>query len=180
MAGCAASRRRYFRTLTGPRAVMETRSSSPRATVLFLGAALLVSMLPGCDGSASDIDAGFFVGTWGLVGVHDGSGDRTSDVFALVESLRVTFVATGSFDLLIQYTEAADHPDRSITGTYAVSQSGQLILTAVDTAMSFQVTLVSDNRIELRAPAVLVQNVIAGTEIDIAFSGTVALTLDRV
>lgn len=144
-------------------------------------AAVLLVVPTGCGTSiGSGIDAAFFVGSWGLVGVTDESGDRTNAVNMVVDEMLVTFTADGAFTLVVDYTPAAGQPQQTIIGTYTVTPTGQLILTTPEAALAFNATAEGANGVALTAPAVLVEAVIAGTGADIGLVGSVTLRLGRV
>jgi hypothetical protein len=144
-------------------------------------AAVLLIVPSGCGTSiVSGIDAAFFVGTWGLVSVTDGSGDRTNAVNQVVDEMFVTFTTEGAFTLIVHYTPATGQPEQTINGTYAVTPTGQLILTTPEAALAFNATAEGNNTVALTAPAALVEAVIAGTGADIGLVGSVTLRLGRI
>jgi hypothetical protein len=155
-----------------------------RGCVAAIVLALLLPFALGCDSdSGVGLDASFFVGNWRMETVADQNGqrDRTADVRQAVNDLRATFRADGSFSLLIDFAGSLD--DQSLTGTYVVSPTGQLVLTVTTpttpVAVPFDAAARGDASAELRASAAVIQIIFAAAEVDFEFVGTVVLTLAR-
>jgi hypothetical protein len=158
------------------------KPSNLRTSHLTAALALTFLLVPtsGCDTSVQvGLDASFFVGSWHLESVRDQSGDRTGDVQQVVESLNATFTANNTFQLHIVYAAATGQPSQTFSGTYSVTGTGQLVLTTPEVSAIFDATAQGENKVELRAPAALVQAIIAGSAADIGLVGTVVLTLAR-
>ena len=148
---------------------------------------LFVTLLPACDngsGAGDGLEARFFVGTWTLVQVRDASGDRTAEVEALVDDFRIVFASGSAFTLTVDYAaavNAAGTPDATITGTYAISSGGRLVLTQAgnNLSASFGVTQESDRRVRLATDALVANGLLAGSTLDLGLTGAVALSIAR-
>jgi len=166
---------------------MRARSSFP----LFALLALFALALPACDSGTTDPDpdeltAAYFVGSWGLTGASDSSGDRTAEVDAALDALTTTFAAGGTFDMNVNYSAAingAGVPDAVVFGNYALSTSDNLVLTlpATDTTPAIAVPLaavrVSASQFTLSTTAAVVNQLISGT--GVSLNGIVTLTLTK-
>jgi hypothetical protein len=149
-----------------------------RPGVILLALALLLGA--GCDTvDPRGLSKEYLLGTWVLDGVRDDGGDRTAAVRLAVDELRVRFYADDTFDLRIQYTQAAGQPDAEVSGTFAVSPSGQVVLTSSGVALPLNGVVRGDDELELSAPAAMVTLILAVTDINLELAGTVVLTMGR-
>jgi hypothetical protein len=144
-----------------------------------------VCCLPaGCDsgGNGDTLTAAFFVGNWTLVGVSDSNGDRTAEVEAVLDDLSLDFESDGDFAMAVDYSAAVNAggtPDTTFAGTYGVSGGGNLVLTIGDVGISLGVDTEGTSRAVLRAPAVVVNELLSGSAVDLGLVGTAALTIQR-
>ncbi|WP_420454669.1 hypothetical protein [Rubrivirga sp.] len=143
--------------------------------------ALLVA--GGCD-SADDeltLDADFYVGTWSLVRITDGSGDRSAEALALLDALTIQFDADRSFRLdadFVPLVNQAGQADVTIEGDYQAQATTRLLVLLVDgLAPTLQVNAASRDEITLTAPAVVVEQLLGELQID--FTGDVTLGIER-
>ena len=144
-----------------------------RLPVFVLALVLGISAL-GCDSSEDDpSDAELFVGTWGVVSITDGGGDKTPLLLAAANSLVAQLNANNSFAVDIDYKEQAD---LHLAGTYTVEEGAkQLILTVGPQSPPFSYSFASDNRVTLSAASTIV-NGLFGTTL---YTGTVNMTIEK-
>lgn len=148
---------------------------------------LLALAVGGCDSTddALALDADFYVGSWSLVSVADGSGDRTAEIQVLLDDLAVDFEEDRSFVLVADFdavVNAAGQPDVTQTGTYqavAAAKTLSLLISAAGTTLAptFQADASSESRVTLTAPAVIVSQLLGNLDID--FEGNVVLGIAR-
>lgn len=116
----------------------------------------------GCDTGDDEIrlDAAFYAGTWGLVSVSDGSGDRTGLVTSFLDDLTVTFRSGGTFTLVADFTAFVNQtvrPDETIEGDYQASaETRSLVLLVSGVGAAFQAEAQSESRVALTAPSSIV------------------------
>lgn len=144
---------------------------------------LLVATACDSGGDGLTLDASFYAGTWTLTSVSDGSGDRSSDVDAVVDALTVAFTSGGLFMMDVDFSSVLNTgglPDANIDGAYlAQANTRTLVLSPVgQTAISFRASATTDDRVTLTVPAAVIQVLLTGT--DLTFTGDVTLVLDRV
>ena len=155
-------------------------SAAPRAGSVLLLLALLLPFGVACDSADTVLlNKAFVVGSWELDGVRDDAGDRTAIVRTAVTELLITFSQDDTFLLGIRYTPIVDQPDQELAGTYAVSATGQIVLTSSGVAVPFTAAIRGDDTMELSAPAALVALIIAAANVDLGLTGTVILTMER-
>lgn len=144
---------------------------------------LAVFVFPACDTAEEDVlNAAFFVGSWDLIQVTDGSGDRSGEAFDVLDAFTVTFESGGSFSLFVDLNDTINQggtADTTIPGVYSVSETEQLILNIGAVAPAFMVQRPSENRVELSTNAVIINTLLAGSGVDLDLTGTVALLLAR-
>lgn len=143
-----------------------------------------VVYLAACDsGGGGGLQASYFVGAWRLDTVTDDTGDRTALVRERIDVLDLSFVTDGRFSIEVDYAAAVNQagvPDTTLSGAYAVSASGALVLTFDNqTAVGLTVTTQGNDRAALRLPAVLANQLLAGSAVDLGLVGTVALGIRR-
>ena len=141
--------------------------------------ALLALLLPlaACDSGEDTptFDAAFFVGSWSLVSVSDGSGDRTADVNAAVTSLGATFATDDTFSLDAQF---AGGGGQSLQGTYTVVTDQRIVLDANGIAPVFDLSPGNNSdQVTLSASSLVLAVILAGTGLE--FDGTASLTIER-
>ena len=103
-----------------------------------LAALALLLPLAACDSADAPIyDADFFVGSWTLVSVSDGSGDRTADVNAEVTDLSATFATDRSFTLDAAFASGGG---TSLSGMYTVVTNQRIVLDANGLAPAFDLS----------------------------------------
>jgi hypothetical protein len=152
--------------------------------VLRLALLAAVCATAGCDstGDGDALTAAFFVGNWGLVSVSDSNGDRTADFDAAVDDLSLDFESDADFAMAVDYSapvNAGGTPDTTFTGSYAVSSGGNLVLTIGDVGLSLGVEREGSSRAVLRAPAVVINELLSGSAVELDLVGTAALTIQR-
>ena len=152
---------------------------------------LLALAAGGCDSTddALRLDADFYVGTWTLTSVADDTGDRTTEVNALVDDLRAQFDADRTFSLDADFFEvvnAAGLEDVAIDGTYQAQAEARALVLLVPVegqtlAPTFQVDAASEDAITLTAPAAIVTQLLTGPDgtLELDFSGNVVLGIAR-
>lgn len=136
-----------------------------------------VFLLVGCDSSDDRVlDADFYVGTWTLVSLSDGSGDQTAR--QAIDDLTIEFDADGSFDLDAKFNDSAAQDDISIQGTYqAQAAIPSVILTVSPLAATLRANASSDDNVSLTAPAVIVNALLAG--LPFQFEGDTTVRIRR-
>ena len=149
---------------------------------LFLAAACAAAA--GCDtgGDGDSLTAAFFVGNWTLIGVSDSNGDRTSDVELVLDDLTLDFETGGDFAMVVDYSAAVNAggtADTTFAGTYDVSSGGNLVLTIGDVGISMGVETDGTSRAVLRAPAVVINELLSGSAVELGLVGTATLTIQR-
>ena len=153
----------------------------PRSVFALLLAALV--FLPACDTAEEDVlTAAFFVGTWDLDQVRDGTGDRTNEAFNVLDGFTIEFESGGAFTLDVDLEESINQegtPDTTIPGVYSVTEAGQLVLNVGAVAPSFTVERQNENRAALMTPAVIINQVLAAANVDLELTGTVTLIIGR-
>ncbi len=154
-----------------------------RLGVLSVFVLLLLGWTSGCDsnndGNDGPSDAEIFVGEWGVARITDGDGDQTQAFLDLVVSFLTSLRADGTFDITIDYNDAANaagQNDIDVSGTYTVNESNNtLTLTAANAvALPLSYTIENNDRITISGNALLL-NLAFGTN----YTGTVALTIAR-
>ena len=152
-----------------------------RMGVLWVFVLLLLGWTSGCDSNNDDglSDAEIFVGEWGIARITDGDGDQTQAFLSLVDSFLTSLRADGTFDIIIDYNDAANaasQSDINVSGTYTVNESNNtLTLTAAGAvALPLSYTIENNDRITISGVAFLI-NLAFGTD----YTGTVALTIVR-
>jgi len=142
---------------------------------------LLLGWTSGCDSNNDDgpSDAEIFVGEWGVARITDDDGDQTEAFLSLVDSFLTSLRADGTFDIIIDYNDAANaarQSDIDVSGTYTVNESNNtLTLTAANAvALPLSYTIENNDRITISGNAFLL-NLAFGTN----YTGTVALTIAR-
>jgi len=152
-----------------------------RMGVLSVFVLLLLGWTSGCDSNNDDgpSDAEIFVGEWGVARITDDDGDQTEAFLSLVDSFLTSLRADGTFDIIIDYNDAANaarQSDIDVSGTYTVNESNNtLTLTAANAvALPLSYTIENNDRITISGNAFLL-NLAFGTN----YTGTVALTIAR-
>ncbi|HYE95378.1 MAG TPA: hypothetical protein VD962_04165 [Rubricoccaceae bacterium] len=139
-------------------------------------------LLAACDGgNDGGPDLSYFVGSWTLVGVEDDTGDRTADLDSLLDAMTVSFTAAGAFTLLVDYTQAVNDggtADATINGTYDLASDGRLILSTTGAAAQFGVVR-RETEMDLSGSALVLNQILDTTVLDVGLMGTVVLTLAR-
>ena len=143
---------------------------------------LAVLLFAGCDSSDDrTLDADFYVGTWTMISITDGSGDRTGAVRMAVDDLTVSFANGGTFELDVDFNSVLNNggqADVSQSGLYqAQAQIPSLILTSSGLGAPFQVSAESDNQISLTAPSVIVNALLSG--LPFQFEGDATIVIRR-
>ncbi|WP_412062324.1 hypothetical protein [Rubrivirga sp. IMCC45206] len=143
----------------------------------------LALLAAGCDSGddALTLDAAFYTGTWGLVSVADATGDRTGQTEPLLDDLRVTFDADGTFTLVADFSDVVNQnvrPDETITGTFQASSTAKtLVLISDGVAALFQADATASNRVALTAPASIVTGILGELPFDL--QGDVTIVVQR-
>ena len=91
---------------------------------LLLAAVCTVAAACDSGGDSDGLTAAYFVGDWTLVAVADGTGDRTTEVDAVLDDLSLDFESNGDFAMAVDYSavvNGAGTPDTTFAGTYGVS-----------------------------------------------------------
>ena len=154
-----------------------------RKRAVYIVVLLLLGWTAGCDssddGNDGPSDAEIFVGEWGLARITDGDGDQTQAFLSLVVSFLTSLRADGTFDITIDYNDAANaagQNDIDVSGTYTVNESNNtLTLTAANAvALPLSYTIENNDRITISGNALLI-NLAFGTN----YTGTAALTIVR-
>ena len=153
-----------------------------RMGLLLVFVLLLLGWTSGCDSNNDDgpSDAEIFVGEWGVARITDGDGDQTQAFLSLVDSFLTSLRADGTFDITIDYNDAANaarQNDIDASGTYTVNESNNtLTLTAAanPVPLLLSYTIENNDRITMSGNALLI-NLAFGTN----YNGTVALTSAR-
>ena len=152
-----------------------------RMGILWVFVLLLLGWTSGCDSNNDDgpSDAEIFVGEWGVARITDADGDQTQAFLSLVDSFLTSLRADGTFDIIIDYNDAANaarQNDIDVSGTYTVNASNNtLTLTAAGAvALPLSYTIENNDRITISGNAFLL-NLAFGTN----YTGTVALTIAR-
>ena len=144
---------------------------------------LLLGWTSGCDsnkdGNDGPSDAEIFVGEWGVARITDADGDQTQAFLSLVDSFLTSLRADGTFDITIDYNDAANaagQNDINVSGTYAVNESSNtLTLTIANAgALPLNYRIENNDRITISGNALLI-NLAFGTN----YTGTAALTIVR-
>ena len=147
---------------------------------------LLAVVAAGCDTTDGlRLDAEFYVGSWTLAAISDDSGDRTAEVSALLDDIAAGFEADGDFSLTVDFAPAvndAGQDDVTVLGTYQAQPDLRTLVLRVSTAQgtvapTFLVDAESESRIDLVAPAAVVELLLGQLEID--FEGDVRLGLRK-
>jgi len=138
----------------------------------------------GCDsGDSGDaLTAAYFVGSWELVAVHDDTGDRTAQVQVVLDALTIDFTSGGQFSMLVDYSalvNAGGTPDTTFVGGYGVSAGGSLVVTPGAASVPFGVVTHGSARADLSAPAVIVNELLSGSDLDLGLVGTAVLAIER-
>lgn len=144
-----------------------------RLPVFVLALVLGISTL-GCDSSEDDpSDAELFVGTWALVSIADGGGDKTPVLLAAANSMMAQLNSDNTFEIDVDYKQQTD---LHLEGTYTVNEGAkQLILTVGPQNPPFGYSFASDNRVTLSAGSDIV-NGLFGTTL---YTGTVIMTIEK-
>ena len=142
---------------------------------------LLLGWTSGCDSNNDDgpSDAEIFVGEWGVARITDADGDQTQAFLGLVDSFLTSLRADGTFDITIDYNDAANaarQSDIDVSGTYTVNESNNTLTLTAATAVALPLsyTIENNDRITISGVAFLI-NLAFGTD----YTGTVALTIAR-
>ena len=144
-----------------------------RKLPVFVLALLLGLVSIGCDSEDEDSDAEVFLGTWALVGLTDGGGDKTALFGQIATSLTADFEADKTFDVLVDYTQ---QPDFSLAGTYQIDEGQKkIVLQTAGRSASFDYNFESDTRMTLSAHSDIVNGMFE-TEI---YTGTVTITIAK-
>ncbi len=137
----------------------------------------------GCDSGDDELtlDADFYVGTWTLTSITDGTGDRSAEALQLLDALTVRFDADRAFRLDADFAPIVNQlgqEDVVIEGDYQAQPTTQLLVLRVDgLAPTLQVDAASRDAITLTAPAVVVEQLLGELQID--FEGDVTLGIRR-
>lgn len=143
-------------------------------------------LLAACDSTDGlRLNNEYYVGTWTLVSISDGSGDRSTEVDALLDDIRVVFRSDDSFTLTVDFADAvntAGQADVTFEGDYqAQPDLSVLLLTVVVSGQTvtptFQADADSETRVDLTVPGVILQQLLGQLEID--FEGDVTLGLRK-
>lgn len=152
-----------------------------RMGILSVFVLLLLGWTSGCDSNNDDgpSDAEIFVGEWGVARITDGDGDQTQAFLSLVDSFLTSLRADGTFDIIIDYNDAANaarQNDIDVSGTYTVNESNNTLTLTAATAVALPLsyTIENNDRITISGVAFLI-NLAFGTD----YTGTVALTIAR-
>lgn len=152
-------------------------------TTRLVASLLLVLVAAGCDsGDDLTLDADFYVGTWDLVQISDGSGDRSGEVLAFVDAFSVAFRPDGTFTLVADFkpfVNAAGQADVSTSGTYQATAT-RLVLQPAGLGIAPSLTAVaqSQRRVDLTGSNVVISQLL-GSGLQIAFTGDVVLGIQR-
>ncbi len=152
-----------------------------RMGVLSVFVLLLLGWISGCDSNNNDgpSDAEIFVGEWGVARITDADGDQTEAFLSLVDSFLTSLRADGTFDITIDYNDAANaagQNDIDVSGTYTVNESSNTVTLTVANvgALPLSYMIENNDRITISGNALLI-NLAFGTN----YTGTVALTIAR-
>lgn len=141
--------------------------------------ALVVALAAvGCDSAEDDpSDAERFVGTWTMVGLSDGDGDKMTDFNQVADGLTANLSADGQIVINVDYKEGTGLQDRTIPGTYEVNEGAKVLVVNPPTgqSISFQYEFDSNTRATLSAASQFI-NALFGTE---AYTGTVTITIEK-
>lgn len=132
----------------------------------------------GCDSAEDDpSDAEVFVGTWNLISLTDGEGDKTAAFATIANSFRTTLESDNEFEINVDYKEETGLTDRVIPGTYSVVEDAKkLILTPpAGPNVPFDYEILNESRIRLSTAADFV-NGMFNTE---SYQGTVVITIEK-
>ena len=149
----------------------------------FLSLLAVLFLVAGCDsdGDAPVLDDEFYVGTWTLSSISDGGGDRTADVSQSLDGLTIEFESDGGFALDADFSDAVNasgQADLRTTGTYqARAETPSLFLTSGGVSALFTANAVSEDRVSLTAPGLIVGVVLAGLPFE--FEGDTTITVQR-
>jgi hypothetical protein len=151
-------------------------------STLLLAAVCVVAAACDSGGDADGLTAAYFVGDWTLVAVSDGTGDRTTEVNAVLDDLSLDFESNGDFAMAVDYSavvNGAGTPDTTFAGTYGVSSGSNLVLTLGDVGISLGVQREGASRAALSTPAVVVNELLSGSAVELTLVGTAVLTIAR-
>ena len=84
--------------------------------------------------------------------------------------------------MVVDYSAAVNAggtADTTFAGTYDVSSGGNLVLTIGDVGISMGVETDGTSRAVLRAPAVVINELLSGSAVELDLVGTAALTIQR-
>ncbi|MEX1055598.1 MAG: hypothetical protein WED81_06180 [Rhodothermales bacterium] len=128
----------------------------------------------GCDSSEDDpSDAELFVGTWALVSIRDGGGDKTPLLLAAANSMVAVLNSNNTFEVDIDYKE---QPDLHLEGTHVVNEGAkQLVLTVGPQNPPFTYSFASDTRTTISANSQIVNGLFATT----LYTGNVVMTIQK-
>lgn len=152
-------------------------------TARFVASLLLVLAAAGCDSDDDlTLDADFYVGTWDLVQISDGSGDRSGEVLAFVDDFSVAFRSDDTFTLVADFNplvNAAGQADVSIAGTYQATAT-QLVLRpdGLGIAPNLAAVAQSESRVDLTGSNLVISQLL-GANLPVSFTGNVVLDIER-
>lgn len=148
---------------------------------------ILLLVATGCDSSddALRLDNDFYVGTWELLSVTDGSGDQTDFVNGIVDDFAISFEQDRGFRLDADFNDFVNllQDDVEVEGTYEAQPNipALVLIAEVDgtaLAPSFQTSTTSEQQVSLTAPAEIVRGLLGGSDL-LPFTGDVTLTVQR-
>ena len=150
--------------------------------------ALALLLAAGCDSGDDEIelDADFYVGTWTLVGISDGSGDRTAEVLALLDDFTIRFDSDRDYQLDADFNglvNAAGQPDVSVAGDYQAVAATRSLVLRVDTddltvAAPFTTEAETEDAVSVTANGALIEQLLGSLDV-LDFEGDVTLDIER-